>query len=118
MPRPHRIEYEGAWHHVINRGVAQQPIFENDADRRLFLRLLCDASSDHGVEIHGYCLMGNHYHLLMCTPHANLGTAMKALSERYTQAYNRKYGRDGPLFRGRSWSTRTPISCRSTATFI
>ena len=65
MPRSPREDYEDAWHHIMNRGVASQSIFLDDADRTDFLDLLVQATLRHALEIHGYCLMGNHYHLLL-----------------------------------------------------
>lgn len=99
--RPLRIEFEGAWYHVMNRGLARRRIFSDGADRRAFLQLLEAIWRRFGVEIHAYCLMDNHYHLLVRTPAAGLGRAMRHLNGVYTQGYNRRHGRDGPLFRGR-----------------
>jgi len=101
MSRPLRIEFEGAWHHVMNRGAGRRVVFPSDLHRRLFLDLLGDIADIFGVQCHAYCLMGNHYHLLMCTPRANLGRAMRHLDGVYTQRHNRCSGTDGPLFRGR-----------------
>lgn len=101
MPRPLRIEYSGAWYHVMNRGVNKMPIFTTDEHRHIFLKLLEEISTLFRVEIHSYCLMDNHYHLLIRTSLANLGKAMRHLNGVYTQRYNRMVKRDGPLFRGR-----------------
>lgn len=101
MPRPIRIEYEGAFHHVMNRGQDRRPIFREEEDYRTFLTTLQEASKDHSAVIHAYCLMTNHYHLLIETPKANLSQIMKHINGLYTQRYNRKYKKDGPLFRGR-----------------
>ncbi|HEV2331620.1 MAG TPA: transposase [Gammaproteobacteria bacterium] len=101
MARPLRIEFEGAWYHVMNRGAGRRAIFKTDADRRYFLKLLEAVSERFNVEIHAYCLMGNHYHLMLRTPEGNLGRLMRHLNGLYTQWHNRLGGQDGPLFRGR-----------------
>jgi putative transposase len=101
MPRALRIEYLGAWYHVMNRGISRMPIFTADEHREIFLSLLQEISALFQIEIHAYCLMDNHYHLLLRTPLANLGKAMRHLNGVYTQRYNRMVRRDGSLFRGR-----------------
>lgn len=101
MARPLRLEYEGAWYHVMNRGAGHCTIFHDDAQRQRFLDLLGDILERFGVETHAWCLMGNHYHLLLHTPHANLFRAMRHLDGVYTQHFNRAMQTDGPLFRGR-----------------
>ncbi|MFP4240171.1 MAG: transposase [Rhodosalinus sp.] len=101
MARPLRIEFEGAWYHVMNRGAAGRAVFRSDEQRQLFLDLLADLHDRFGVETHAYCLLDNHYHLLLRTPNANLSRAMRHLDGVYTQRHNRAEGRDGPLFRGR-----------------
>lgn len=101
MARPLRIEYAGAWYHVMNRGASHQKIYHNDHHRLIFLGLLQKIQLRYGIELHAYCLMGNHYHLLLRTPMANLGRAMRHLDGVYTQRYNINTNKDGPLFRGR-----------------
>lgn len=101
MARPLRLEYPGAWYHVMNRGAGRRAIFKTDQHRRLFLALLGDIFDTYYVQTHAYCLMGNHYHLLLHTPAANLGRALRHLNGVYTQRYNRAQHTDGPLFRGR-----------------
>ncbi len=101
MSRPLRIEFEGAWYHVMNRGAGRRIVFPSNLHRRLFLDLLGEIRDIFGVQCHAYCLMGNHYHLLLCTPRANLGRAMRHLDGVYTQRHNRHAETDGPLFRGR-----------------
>ncbi len=101
MPRPLRIEYAGAWYHVMNRGSNHQNIYITQDHFILFLNLLADISESFSCEIHAYCLMNNHYHLLIRTPLANLGKAMRHLDGVYTQRFNCIEDRDGPLFRGR-----------------
>lgn len=101
MPRPLRIEYADAWYHVMNRGTDRAKIFTTDEHRNMFLNLLIEISMLFQVEIHSYCLMDTHYHLLLRTPYPNLGKAMRHLSSLYTLRYNQLLNRDGPLFRGR-----------------
>ena len=72
MSRPLRIEFPNAWHHVMNRGVARQVIMKSPQDAQTFANLLEKICVVNGIEIHAYCLMGNHYHLLVKTPFANL----------------------------------------------
>ena len=101
MSRPLRIEYENAYYHVMNRGRGRKAIF-HDADYfQAFLETLSEASARFGVEIHAYCLMTNHYHLLIKTPQGNLQRAMRHIGGVYTQRYNRLKRTDGSLFRGR-----------------
>lgn len=101
MARPLRIEFKGAWYHALNRGLERRIIFRDDDDRRFFFSLLGEVSATFGIEIHAYSLMDNHYHLLIHTPYAQLGRAMRYLNGVYTQRFNKKWHRDGPLFRGR-----------------
>lgn len=101
MARPLRIEYPNAWYHVMNRGLRREDIFFNPEDRDSFLSLLDDIHNKYHVQVHAYCLMTNHYHLMLHTPLPNLQKAMRHLGSVYTQRINRAYGRDGPLFRGR-----------------
>ncbi len=85
MSRPLRIEYPGAWYHVINRGAGRQRIFHSDRNREIFLNLLEDISQLYLIEIHAYSLMDNHYHLLIHTPRGGLSQAMRHLNGVYTQ---------------------------------
>ena len=101
MARPLRIEYNNAYYHVMNRGAAHRDIFTCDKHREIFLNLLKDIHEMFRVEIHAYCLMDNHYHLLLSTPDGNLSRAMRHLNGVYTQRFNRLEKSDGPLFRGR-----------------
>lgn len=101
MSRPLRIEYTGAWYHVMNRGRRREDIFEDDGDYRLFLDVLRDTAKMWNLNVSAYCLMSNHYHLLVQTPDGNLARCMRHLNGVYTQRYNRKHGYDGQLFRGR-----------------
>ncbi len=101
MARPLRIQYPGAWYHVMNRGASHQKIFLNDDDKKSFLNLLGEASQMWSIQVHAFCLLDNHYHLLIHTPRDNLSRSMRHVNGIYTQRYNRKYGKDGPIFRGR-----------------
>jgi len=101
MSRPLRIEYPGANYHVMNRGLGRTRIFINDKDRESFLQLMGEIARLWQVGIHAYCLMTDHYHLLLETPQGNLSRIMRHLDGLYTQRFNRSHDRDGPLFRGR-----------------
>ena len=101
MPRPTRIQYENAFYHVMNRGRGRQTIFHNKAYYLAFLKTLEEAHNRFDAVIHAYCLMGNHYHLIIETPRANLERIMRHVNGVYTQRYNRLKKTDGPLFRGR-----------------
>jgi len=101
MPRPPRLEFENAWYHVMNRGGARRDVFINNEQRQLFLDLLGLISERYCVEIHAYCLMDNHFHLLVKTPLANISASLQYLLSNYTLRFNRLHRIDGPLFRGR-----------------
>ena len=101
MARPLRVEYPGAHYHVINRGNAGGNIFETKKDREKFLNYLGKAVERFSLTIHTYCLMTNHYHLLVETPKANLSAAMQWLNVSYAVYYNRRHQRRGHLFEGR-----------------
>lgn len=101
MSRPLRIEFEGACCHVMNRGAGRQAIFARDEHRRIYLDLLREVTEMFRADIHAYCLMETHYHLLVSTPDGNLNRIMRHLGGVYTQRYNRLENTDGPLFRGR-----------------
>jgi len=101
MARPLRLEFPGAIYHLTNRGNARQKVFFSDADRELFLSTLSGVVSRYGWICHAYCLMANHYHLLVETPKANLSIGMRQLNGMYTQAFNRRHERVGHLFQGR-----------------
>lgn len=101
MTRPLRIEYENAYYHVMNRGRGRRQIFAGTDYYQAFLKSLREAHERFGIEAHAWCLMGNHYHLLLKTPRGNLSRAMRHIDGVYTQRYNRLRNTDGPLFRGR-----------------
>ena len=85
----------------MNRGVARAAIYVHDRDRLTFETLMAQFAEELGVEIHAYCLMGNHFHLLLHCPRGGLSTFMQQLASSYTRIVNERLGRDGPLFRGR-----------------
>lgn len=101
MARKPREDFPGAWHHVMHRGARREPIFLNNEHCLLFLDLVESIIRKHEVEIHGYSLMPNHFHLLLRSRHGNLSDAMRFLNGRYTQQVNRLHCWDGPVFRGR-----------------
>ena len=101
MSRPLRIEFAGALYHVTSRGDGQEDIFLEDSDRELFLEVLAEVSERFNWTVHSYCLMGNHYHLLLETPDGNLSKGMRQLNGVYTQRINRKHKRVGHVFQGR-----------------
>jgi putative transposase len=101
MVRPLRIEFPGAVYHVTARGNARRKIFEDDADRGEFLSVLEQTIARFNWLLHAYCLMGNHYHLMIETTEANLSAGMRQLNGIYTQRFNRRHHRVGHVFQGR-----------------
>ncbi|MEA2048857.1 MAG: transposase [Campylobacterota bacterium] len=104
MARKPRIEIAGKYH-IINRGVAQMHIFKEPADYEYFEALMCFYAKNFGIIIHNYCLMGNHYHLLIEIKSENLSKFMRQLNMNYSIYFNKKYKRVGHLWQGRfkSW---------------
>jgi len=101
MARPLRIEYPGALYHVTTRGNAGGRIFRSDKDREYFLDMLGIIIERFHWLCHGWCLMDNHYHLVLETLEGNLSRGMRQLNGIYTQKYNWKYGKTGHIFQGR-----------------
>jgi REP element-mobilizing transposase RayT len=101
MARPLRLEFAGALYHVTTQGNGRADIVLSDYDRRLFLDVLGGVCERFGWRVHAYCLMTNHYHLLVETPDANLAKGMRQLNGVYTQRFNRTHGRFGHVFQGR-----------------
>lgn len=101
MARAARHDIAGVFHHLTNRGNRGDDIFRDDDDRRTFLRHLAEAVAAHRWRCHGYCLMANHYHLLLETPEATLSDGMRWLSSVTTQRFNRRHGLGGHLYQGR-----------------
>lgn len=104
MARPLRIEYPGALYHVTARGNARQRIYADAQDFRAFLELLGKLSERYHWLCHAYCLMSNHYHLLLETPDGNLSVGMRQLNGIYTQTFNRRHRKVGHLFQGRYYA--------------
>ncbi|ABQ27188.1 REP-associated tyrosine transposase [Geotalea uraniireducens] len=101
MARPLRIEYPGAFYHVTSRGNEQKDVFKSQRDRQKFLEYLESATERYGGVVHAYCLMSNHYHLLLETPVGNLSQIMRHINGAYTTYFNIKRKRSGHLFQGR-----------------
>ena len=101
MARPLRIEYPDAWYHVMNRGRRGENTFSDRKDYDAFLVVLKEATEMFALRVAAYCLMPNHYHLLVQTPAGNLSRVMRHINGVYTQRYNRRHKIDGQLFRGR-----------------
>lgn len=101
MARPLRIEFANGLYHVTSRGDGREDIFLEDADRELFLEVLSESVERFNWVIHAYCLMDNHYHLLIETPDGNLSQGMRQLNGVYTQRFNRRHKRVGHVFQGR-----------------
>src|SRR6185503_3356517 len=101
MPRQLRIEYEGAIYHLMNRGDRREPIFKTDFDRLNFLQTIEETCLRTDWQVHAWCLMGNHFHLVVETPQANLVAGMKWLLGTYTARFNRRHRVFGHLFSGR-----------------
>jgi len=101
MARQLRIEYPGAFYHITSRGNRKEPVFLSDHDREVLLEYFRDANKKYDAVIHAYCLMKNHYHLLLETLRANLSKIMHFLNASYTIYFNRRHSRVGHLFQGR-----------------
>ena len=101
MARTTRIEFEGAFYHVISRGNQKQKIFRSDADYSRYLELLVRYKDRYGFRLYAYVLMGNHIHLLVETGPAPLSKILQGIAQSYTLYFNRKYGTSGHLFQGR-----------------
>jgi len=101
MARPLRIEYDGALYHITARGNERKPIYKDDEDRTVFLDVLKLVNSRFNWIFHAYCLMNNHYHLVVETPDSNLSKGMRQLNGVYTQTFNRRHHRAGHVFQGR-----------------
>lgn len=101
MSRPIRIEFHNALYHVTSRGDRREDIFEDDGDRLMFLSILEQVIAQFNWICHAWCLMDNHYHLLIQTPDGNLSKGMRQFNGVYTQASNRRHQRVGHLFQGR-----------------
>ena len=101
MARPLRIEFPGAVYHVTSRGDRREPIFVDDADPQALLEVVPQALSRFDAQALSYCLMGNHYHVVLHTRQANLSLLMRHINGVYTQSFNRRHDKVGHLFQGR-----------------
>jgi len=101
MARPLRLELAGGIYHVTSRGDRREDIYENDEDRKTWLELLGNTCRRYNWRCHAYCLMDNHYHIVIETAEANLSKGMRHLNGIYTQYHNRKHSRVGHVFQGR-----------------
>lgn len=101
MPRPERLEFNGAWYHVENYGRDGRNIFYDDDDRQMFLDLLGEVSQIFSLEVHAYSLMDDEVHLIVRTPYANLASAMRHVNGVYTQNFNKAWNEQGSVFGGR-----------------
>lgn len=109
MPHAQRKRSETGFYHIVSKGDGGQVIFEEREDRFRFLEELETSASEHGIEIHAYCLMSNHVHLLVRDRESMLSEFMKQLNENYARYYARNTGRVGHVFQGRFWSE--PVEC-------
>ena len=101
VARKLRVQYPGALYHVMNRGDRREPIFRDDADRQSFLATLGEVCLKTSWQVHAYCLMPNHFHLVVETPQANLVAGMKWFLGTYTSRFNRRHKLFGHVFSGR-----------------
>ena len=101
MARPLRVQYPGAWYHITSRGNERKEVYKSKRDRDQFLSYLESAHERYGAGIHVYCLMNNHYHLLLETPRSNLSQILHHINGAYTTYFNIKRNRSGHLFQGR-----------------
>src|SRR5947207_3318227 len=101
MARKLRLQYTGAIYHIMNRGDRREPIFRDDKDRELFLQTAAEACLKTDWQVHAWCLMSNHFHLVVETPKPNLVEGMKWFLGTYTSRFNRRHKLFGHLFSGR-----------------
>ncbi|HTF89236.1 MAG TPA: transposase [Planctomycetota bacterium] len=106
MPKIERNDTEDSWHHVTNRGLAHRTIIEDKKDARKFMAFMARAVRSKLLEVHSFCLMTNHFHVLARSKSGHLSEAMRRIQQRYVLWFNRSRDRDGPLFRGRYCSRR------------
>jgi len=101
MPRGPREKIPGAFYHVMSRGNEKQTIYGCVGDKEKFLHYLKKGSRNHGALIHCYCMMENHFHLLVETPYGNISQVMHSINSSYSKYFNSKWNRVGHLFQGR-----------------
>lgn len=104
MPRRLRVENCG-YHHVYNRGVAKSDIYEDEYDKVKFIEILSQVSKEYKFNIHSFCLMDNHYHILVENKKENLSDGMRQINSQYASYFNKRHNRVGHLWQGRykSW---------------
>ena len=106
MPRRPRFDRPGSWHDVVNRALGKRPYFETRRDKRQFMaRLACQIRRGR-LEVHSYCLMSTHFHMLVCSPKGELSEALRQIQNSYARYFNRTRDRDGPLVKSRFYSKR------------
>ena len=105
MARPLRIEYDEALYHVTSRGNERRAAFRDNTDQELFLNTLAQVTERFHWNCHAYCLMTNHYHLIIETPDGNLSRGMRQLNGVYTQAFNKRHHTARRIFPGRTKTT-------------
>jgi REP element-mobilizing transposase RayT len=101
MPRPHRCDEPGTWHHIFNRATARRALFLSEKDYRYFLDRVAGAVESGDIRVHNFVLMINHFHMLAESPRGRMGAAMHDIQRRYARHINRRLGRDGSIFRAR-----------------
>jgi putative transposase len=101
MPRPKRIQFKGAWYHIFNRGINRKTIFYSKYHYLFFIELIKEAINKFNIEIHSYCLMKNHYHLLIHTPNGNIAKAMHYILFKFASTINKDTNADGNVFKDR-----------------
>ena len=104
MGRAPRVQFPGGTYHVVSRGNLRAPIYLDDDDRHYFLVVLRRICVRHKWTCHAYCLLTNHFHLIVETPDATLSRGMQTLNGTYARSFNERYGRQGHLFENRFWS--------------
>jgi REP element-mobilizing transposase RayT len=104
MARRWREDSNGSWHHVVNRGIARRPLFESRDDIRYFLSRLAREVRRGRLEVHSWCVLTTHFHLLVRSVSAELSEAMRRMQNEYSRSFNRRHARDGSLVRGRFFS--------------
>ncbi|WLI88853.1 transposase [Massilia sp. R2A-15] len=101
MPRPTRVDFPGAIHHITSRGDRRETIYRDDIDRQNWLRVLSGVCSKYAWSVHAFCQMGNHYHLVVEMAEANLARGMRQLNGLYTQRFNYRHAGSGHVFQAR-----------------
>lgn len=101
MGQKHRSHQQHGWFHIMNRGVDRQDIFVSDLDRRVFIDEMVTAAEEFGIEIHVYCLMTTHFHIIVNCPSGHLSEFVREFARAYAEGFNRRTKREGPVFTGR-----------------